>query len=898
MKREQSNSISICSSGYHFEPQSDFKNSVYKNVYKEAYLRVEDIIRNAGEQNNVNRRISAALQADFPNIITFIGTRGVGKTSVMLSFLEALKDYCPDEDRNNTFYTFKGLGNILFTCLNCIDGSLMEHGEDIFKTILAQMYQKFIDLEKGGDIHKGADFDFRKRELMRELEDVYRTVCEIETMEKNQIMAGEAYMSSLQSFSSSQKVRKDFVKLIGNFTDLMRYNRFGRTIQSDAHYVVIAIDDIDLNIQNSFSMLEKIHRYCTVPNVIVLLTLDVQQILSIVTKHFYEVAPKVNKLLIAQEQYVRNLSMDYLEKVLPVNYRIYMPGVNKKVVIQKEKTDVKKSILGKLYRRTGICFDSQGLKRHFYVPSSMRELTGFYLMLESMGKLNKAHLTDASPFSGQTLDNEKIEEIKNTVEENYSILLADLENRLVLEKVYKREDIDFFRNLVRADIRRAMTSVKEYYHICKIRLNGRKVEFEPDYMPDDADDTSYGDLIKTIYSLGRLQNGLYKPMVHCLIAYFSLALSREYIYEKILYADQEQGNGQNSEKGMMENIIGGHVVTADWARSLIPQIKVMQEGIQGTGESSGGKSQADTSKDDVGRVDTVRLDKILTIQVPEKVLNDAFQKKEYDDLIHILGQMEIMSLFFTNFVGTPENQRAWKFAIDKAKNGKKTLVYNNAWGEGVWSARADFDVLNVIINSMYATEKLEKVEEALMEAVENYASEEIKNLGENEKQSALQEIKNELGKYSLKKKYQAWEEKHGGPTMPLPLWWFDFSYNILKRAVREQKKKNPRAINKAVNMYDYMKDLYVGIGKQLKQQQEFYITDRVEEADEIRIVDLFSECPVIEVFLDEKGQESEETDDEKQRERVQGEEKMVDLRSDLVTAVNQLFSRLKNFRNE
>ena len=86
--------------------------------------------------------------------------------------------------------------------------------------------------------------------------------------------------------------------------------------------------------------------------------------------------------------------MDYLEKVLPINYRIYMPSMSKKVIISKESHGIKASILGKIYRRSGICFDSQGLKRHFYVPASMRELTGFYLMLESMGKIQNAHLTD------------------------------------------------------------------------------------------------------------------------------------------------------------------------------------------------------------------------------------------------------------------------------------------------------------------------------------------------------------------------------------------------------------------------------------------------------------------------------------------------------------------------
>ena len=890
MKNDQNNFISISSSGYHFEPQREFKNSFYRNVYKEAYLRVEDILGNIREDDNVNKRIFVALQADFPNIITFIGTRGVGKTSVMLSFMEALKDYDADDENKKPFYTFKAKRNVLFTCLNCIDGSLMEHGEDIFKTILAQMYQKFIDMEKGGDIEKGADFDFRKRELMQQLENVYRTVCEIESMEKAQIMAGEAYMSSLQSFSSSQKVRKDFVKLIGNFTDLMRYTRFGRTVQSDSHYVVIAIDDIDLNIQNSFSMLEKIHRYCTVPNVIVLLTLDIQQILSIVTKHFYEVVPKVNKLLIAQEQYVHNLSMDYLEKVLPVNYRIYMPTVSRKIVIRKENTDVKKSILGKLYRRSGICFDSQGLKRHFYVPTSMRELTGFYLMLESMGKMNEAHLTDARPFTITKENEGKIAEIKNIFEENYSIFLADLENRLILEKVYRSEDIEFFRKLVCSDIRRAMTSVKEYYMDRRLRLCKQKTTVpEVKYMPDNAEDTSYGELVETLYSLGRLHDGIYKPMVHCLMAYFSFALSREYIYEKISYKDNAETGNKNNEKGMMEKIIGGHVAALDWSASLLPSVEVTENSSQGMQESSGGQSLGSyKTRNSMGRMDSVRLDNILTISFPERVMINAFEQNQPDELIHILGQMEFMSFFFTNLVGTPGNQRIWRFSFKKGKTGDIVLVYDNTWGKDVRSAHANFDIFNIIINSMYATEKIRGVEDALWKALETYADE--RQYTDKEVRKG---IKKTFDKYPLKAAYTAWERKYGGPVMPLPLWWFDFSYNILKRAVREQQKKNPIVINDTNSMYNYVKDLYAGIKAQLEQQQDFYKTDRVEEGDEIRMVELFSECPIIKWILDEQSNEKG-----RKVQQNQNGKKATGEYDDARKAVNRIFSRLKNFGNE
>lgn len=892
MKREQSTLIEINNSGYHFESQREFKNSFYKNVYREAYLRVEDIINNiTAKQGNENKRISAALQADFPNIITFIGSRGVGKTSAMLSFMEALKDYCAD-DENYSFYKFNVKGKILFTCLNCIDGSLMERGEDIFKTILAQMYQKFIDLEKDGAIHKGADFDFRKRELMRQLEDVYRTVCEIETMEKGRIIAGEAYINSLQSFSSSQKVRKDFVKLISNFTDLMRYNRFGGTVQSDNHYVVIAIDDIDLNIQNSFSMLEKIHRYCTVPNVIVLLTLDVQQILSIVTNHFYEVVPKVNKLLITQEQYVHDLSMDYLEKVLPVNYRIYMPGVSKNVLIKKEKTNLKKAILGKLYRRTGICFDSQGLKQHFYVPTSMRELTGFYLMLESMGKVNELHLTDSFALGEKIENEEEIIKIKSMFDENYNILLADLENRLILEKIHKSEDIIFFRNLIRADIHRAMTSVKEYYRDCVNRLRKQEIVSETVYMPSNADDTSYGELIEVLYALGRHQNGLYKPMVHCLIAYFSLAFTREYIYEKLSYHGEDDSKSESNQNSMTESIIGGQVASRLWSNSLIPQIQVMPEEGRGTSEST----PEQLLYKDIGYGGAVRLDNVLVISVKKEIFNKAFGKnKQYDDLVHVLKTMEIMTLFFTNFVGTLENQRLWNFKFSKAKNGDYRLCYDNIQENDVGSASADFNVLNIIINSMYAEEKIAAVDTALIEALKKYVDKELKGKGQEAKDDFKNNIGTVLEQNSLKNEYKKWNQAYGGPTMPLPLWWFDFSYNILKRALREQKKKNPKAINDTDKMYDYMKDLYSGIKKQLEQQQKFYNSDRYNEkadktGDEIQMVKMFAECPVIKMLLEKK-----EDPEEDEKGKKDNEQQSIE---DMKSAVDQLFRRLKNFESD
>lgn len=856
MGEKQSNRIDISGMGYHLESLKDFKGSFYKNVYQEAYLRIHDIIISAQKYEEMQyKKIPTSVQAFFPNIITFIGARGGGKTSVMLSLMSALKEYQKDSRLQEDFYSFKEQKNIVFTCLDCIDGSLMEHGEDVFKTILAQMYRKFTDLETEGGIYKSSDFDFRKRELLKGFENVYRTVCDIENMGSEQPKAGEAYMSSLQSFSSSQKVRKDFVELINKFTDLMKYNQHERYELGMEHYVVIAIDDIDLNIQNSFSMLEKIHRYCTVPNVIVLLTLDIQQMLSIVTQHFYGVVPKVNKLLINQELYVRKLSIDYLEKALPVNYRIYIPKVSQNVVIGKENKNVKSTILSKLYRCSGVCFDSQGLKRHFYVPSSMRGFAGFYLMLNSMEEMQDAHLTDGNQYS-----EEKATAYENTFEENYEILLSDLENRMILEKLYKREDIQFFRDVMRSDIRRAMANVKEYFENCENRTGGRE-----DY------DVTYGELVETLYEMGRIKNGYYKPMVHCLLAYFSYAFTRQYINEKFSWYKKEDDRNRITER-----IVGGHILEA-WSEKLIPHIGVASPDEQGTTESSSGKnSGAGINPKAMGCVRGVRLDSVLTIPVDRSVLEGLTKNENREKLARLIKQIELMSLFFTEFTFSrkTEDNYPWKFKITDSSPGVLTLGYDNNRKEELLSGCADFNVLNVIRNSMYASKRLECVEKALIDAVKDFIG------NGNKTRNVISKLKKAIAECSLTEEYKKWEKEFGGPLMPLPLWWFDFSYNILKRTKRTMEKKNPVTVTDVNEMYAYTKGLYVCILEHISEQARFY-GDCLEEECELKIVDQFKECPGIKEFFNTN-------ENENKNENV----------SDMQKAMDRLFNRLKNSYSE
>lgn len=850
MEEQKKNTLNIHGFACHFERTEDFNDSFYRNVYKEAYLKVEDIIRQSnwvtdypGGGWKKSYYMPLLSLPELPNIITFVGSRGAGKSSVMRSFTESLKDYYRNRKINaekTAFYTFSEKENILFTCLDCIDGSLMEHGEDIFKTILAQMYQKFTDLESNGEIRKDDDFDFQKRELLKGLEGVYKTVCDIETMEKGHSMSGEAYMNSLQSFSSSQKVRKEFVKLISKFTNLMKYKRYGWTEKSEDHFVVISIDDIDLNINSSFSMLEKINRYCTVPNVIVLLTLDIQQMLAIATRYYYKVVPKADKLLSEQEEDIRRLSVKYLEKVLPISYRIYMPSLNTwdslgPVILEKESESVKKSILGKLYRRTGICFDSQGLKKHFYEPESMRQLAGIYMLLDSMEKLDKQLLAG---MGGKAVTDEELDRFKTTFDENYYILVADVENRIAFEKLNRRSEIKLFQKLSEEDARRAMASAVNFYQNCREREQQEKEQTENRRkFIKPVSNVSYGELVEAIHDLGRINNGSYKMMVHCLIAYFSYEFAKKYFLERLELweADRKKADTASLERtGAFEMLVGG-CVSRNWTKGFLPSVLIGEPENVGTRESSGGFEPK--MEKQVGRMQGVNLRSVFEFPLE---IEDVQRNTDYSKVARIIREIELQCLFFSNITASRTFDEAcpWKFSITDSMSGDRVLAYDNKWKEELQSVTGEFNFLNIINNSMYASEKLAFIEEAIRKDVG-------RSLGICEENGEFkEEFRKVLEQYSLRKEYEDWEEEFThGPAMPLPLWWFDLSYNVLKRVRRSQLNKNPKTCRTEKDLYFYTRRFYECMGAQLEQQQAFY------ESSKLNFADVFYNCPAIKCIL-------------------------------------------------
>jgi len=730
---------------------------------------------------------------------------------------------------------------------------LLEKGEDIFQIVLAQMYQKFQQLYKSNQLVQSeeGEFGYQARELQKKLEDLYKKTCALEEMSNSHARAGESYMSGLRTLASSQKLKGEFAKLTEDYLMQMRYKYNSFQEMGKQHFLVITVDDVDLNIQNGFSMLEKIHRYLMLPNIIVLLSIDYQEMLQICMRNFFKVLLKFDSALKNGEEFVRELSVDYLDKVLPINYRIYLPDISDKYLhykLNEKEQGTKKFLLGNLYQKSGAIFDSQGLKRHFYEPKSMRVLADFTMLLNSL---------DVLPLSDEKLSEQDKREIYNTCEKNYQFLHADLANRMAFSIIKSDKQRRFFtEKVMKSDVNRALEMAVNY---AADVLDGMRFRENQSY--------SYGILINMLYKLGRCESEEYKPLTCCLLAYFSYKLTRIYLLESTQISID--GDRQIVDAGKFRRLISGSIV-GEWEKEMIPEIKLVRESE--VKENSYDKLPVSVP------FDTTKKRSFSTwFDIPMPPKEEMSKEQGAEKLERIIIEIEMLYLSLNIINLSDAVSGGWKVKIDdKTENTKKdtseetkediseeaasqkailTLHKESGAGEIVTAIRAQFSIFHFVGNSLNAVNELEQREKALTDSMKDYYGE--------DKMPALSTDK------FMAAKYKEWAQ-NSQLCAALPLYSFDLMYNIFKRARKDAKERNPIRINKG-EVYQYIGEVYDNIAEQLKKQEAFYSPGKTEgkeegeqkaegqpkeDGKEIQgippLYERFTKCPYVQFFRENK----------------------------------------------
>ena len=308
-----------CVNKVKLETVEEFQDSIFSDVYENAHMQIERIMDMTDTQGTDSEAEEFCIGNEISNVIAFVGERGMGKSSAMLSFAYFLKKYPKNiQSRKSEPFRLKKNGKIEeginFYTLSKIDVAILTN-ESLFDVVLAKMWADFSEkIEKLGENSFGLGYT---KERFNSIKNVYTLYNRDEKQNKNLTSVRQ-----LQELARSLVLRDEFARLVASFLDCMVLED---KVARKNRYLVIPIDDLDLASEKTIAVLEQLRIFLSVPQVIILTTVDLEKLLMCGNKKFSDELLCQYNMEEKEKNLVRQYSDQYIAKALPRNNRISMP---------------------------------------------------------------------------------------------------------------------------------------------------------------------------------------------------------------------------------------------------------------------------------------------------------------------------------------------------------------------------------------------------------------------------------------------------------------------------------------------------------------------------------------------------------------------------------------------
>lgn len=368
------------------EKAVEFKDSYFLDAYRQALRCFHDI--------HVDNEKNRGTGREFNNVIAFCGERGSGKTSAMMSFRDMLAEWA-DQHKHLGDWAGEGMkdklkSDLRFVCLDAVDPSRFEPNDRLSGTVLSELYNQY-------RIQTKATIPSGKLDIQKKLEKAFSKLLKgIQLLSaKNENPFGdprshENDFEVLDSIAGAAGLRGAFHNLVTGY--LQFHHEEGCGVGINNTYLVIPVDDLDLSVEHAFNLAEDIRKYLHVPNVIILIAMKLDQLRLAVEQANYVRFKGIRKAVERPDpKYIEEMSIMYLEKLVPIPKRIILPAFGKiedakqqKVYfgprlssreVENTKSMTAESIVLDLIReRTLLNFKVVSGELHPLVPRTIREL--------------------------------------------------------------------------------------------------------------------------------------------------------------------------------------------------------------------------------------------------------------------------------------------------------------------------------------------------------------------------------------------------------------------------------------------------------------------------------------------------------------------------------------------
>ncbi len=885
--------------GIHYEEVSEFTDSVFSDVYERATRMVESIV---GENRKkvLNRTESyKERQIEIANAVSFIGRRGTGKTSALLSFREALSRYngenLPGHQNENIYFDDQAnMKQVRFFCLDSIDTAIMEESEDVFILVLAGMLNQ---MEISASRNKEEKNKYERRSIIMKMESIYDAFMSIKGIRSE---AQEEFSSyeRLKNMTGSQRIREDFAMLVSDYLRCMLWDKYGRPNET---YLVIALDDLDMaNYQSmsergakqckkSYEIMRSISKYLSVPGVIVLSAYNHMNLHEQCVRVFDLAGRDGND----ENSESDTLATQFMEKVFSPVYRLYMPSwrkrdyAEKRIFVNLGNPDsaaadifseyrsretilsVKELILIMYAEILNVHYDMWGKKTHFLEPDSMRSLNNTIHLLMPPNSEEGARVT--------------IQYKEEDVNLIFRRIKDDIYYRFVDEKLCRASEKALFKRWLGMRIDRRSESIVQHVSpgIPPLGLARKQMahewEIEKQMMldrPDTGDDVqvlqqniesildnsnvaySYAELVHCIYHMTRTGIGSVKEtysreLVACILHSYTIYLSQLYFdYRKAIknFSLEEYEEYRKYYMGVSDK------VSADLREKMRP-VKENYELLKGViGKSVCGRWAEYYFPRCRAMLITDELSEAVILGYQENCIfaYEAKVKNDNEKLKMLVNEWLFMFSLRPDFLEFPE-LKLNILASERTEDFNISLS-----GKSGSEFRSDFEVTAFLKHSFLYPEFLRKAEILLNTALEQeklscerQQAKSGMNTGKAEIIESLCTAVDDV----LKKMwagYFVWEHNYG--SMMIPIYDFDLVYNMLKRMYKDGKKLHsaPLLFDHENTFCSAFQDMMQRFLEHLKEIDRVYClkaeNDKKDESGRIGFATCFSQCPFYEMI--------------------------------------------------
>lgn len=801
---------------------------LYVNAYEEAIRNIyEDFLRRDLELDNCGESFEYACKDNLSRILAFIGGRGTGKSTSMIEFCKILESMNIPAKRNwwlKRSITDENLCNrameqsVFFKVIDVVEASNLEEKEDLFELIMAAIFKEYQKELNSNDFEV---YGRRNTDIAQKFSRIMESYYALKDARKEEF--GDSYISRLKSMHSSMDVRRNIELLIKDLFE-QKYNCIGKK-----YFLVLAVDDLDLNITNGYDMLEQLHKYFFLPNVLILLSADYDQIKYVCTHHYVRSFSKGKSRVIEEDviDQCRNLAQDYMTKILPIDLRVYMPdfvNVSRKILVNGQ-LDLKHYVMKKIAEKMQIHYDINGFKRHFIETKNVREFISYSRFVDSLYDID-------FPIWESQENKELCTRYLNCYIKNYEQMSLDIQHRIVGNFLDEKKKV-MFNQLLNKSVERKASSVCAYM----------KQELDDKYDASEVELYRYGDLIESIYKYGR-KNEQNKSWVKCFLA----SLTLDMVKEKVCYANTSDETMKKEQIHKLKSFLG-KTVGNEWLAEMVPRLRGDNEvwdddgwwdnptKIWGYVEINSARFSLTVN---LNNNIVTRLAKKNTREKAIKEISTIFEKKKIFETLECIAMflyprdnswdwIDYLVTAYPNIEDKNNNKLAEVdgnnlqnvgVALDNAKKGEMITDGNPtsvAMSFELKNQPVVFDILGFVMKSIEWNKKHDIFCERLVNTIVEKLVFACRNMDlQIQDRDGLEEELKATFLYMIIPQVE-WKEASGA----FPFYELDLAYNVIKRARKELIEENSQNITSG-QCLDAVKKVYEKIIGVLKREEGEY----------------------------------------------------------------------------